>query len=195
MAPMESGPSGHGGQHGCSSQNRPCTSHNSQRPQQQQQHSTAQPIADTLSGWLDRHQGCESLTSTMATRPTAAAVTVPGRENNDPGGEHAIRAGKLVFLKDQLAGALFLADTGAWVSLIPGPPSSGRQALTAANGATIATGEERNLQLLFLNSSSCSHRFNFDFLQGSVDGPILGIDFLHHFGLFVDPFGGLCPLW
>ena len=136
MAPMESGPSGDGGQHGSSGQNRPCTSHNSQRPQQQQQHSTAQPIADTRSGWLDRHRGCESLTSTMATRPTAAAVTVPGRENNDPGGERAIRAGKLVFLKDQLAVALFLADTGAGVSLIPGPPSSGGQALTAANSAT-----------------------------------------------------------
>ena len=92
-----------------------------------------------------------------------------------------------MFLKDQLAGALFLADTGAGVSLIPGPPSSGGQALTAANSAAITTGAERNLQLSFLDSNSHSHWFNFDFIQGSVDGPILGIDFLHHFGLIVDP--------
>ena len=80
-----------------------------------------------------------------------------------------------------------MADTGAAVSLIPGPPSSEGQALTAANSAAIATGAEQNLQLSFLDSNSHSHWFNFDFIQGSVDGPILGIDFLHHFGLIVDP--------
>ena len=42
-------------------------------------------------------------------------------------GVHALCPGKLVFLKDQLSGALFLADTGATVSIIPGPTSSGGQ--------------------------------------------------------------------
>ena len=102
------------------------------------------------------------------------------------GGVHTVRPGKLVFLKDQLSGALLLADTSAAVSLIPGPPSSGGQALTAANGAASTTGAERNLQLSFLDSNSHLHRFNFD-IQGCVDGPILGIDFLRNFGLIVDP--------
>ena len=104
-----------------------------------------------------------------------------------PGGVHAVRPGKLVFLKDQLSGALFLADTGATVSIIPGPTSSGGQALTAANGGTIATGAERTLQLVFSDSTSRSHRFSFDFIQGQVDGPILGIDFMRQFKMTVDP--------
>ena len=49
-----------------------------------------------------------------------------------PGGVHAVRPGKLVFLKDQPSGALFLADTGATVSIIPGPTSSSGQALQTA---------------------------------------------------------------
>ena len=38
---------------------------------------------------------------------------------NCPGAPHAIRPGKLVFLKDRLSGALFLADTGATGALRP----------------------------------------------------------------------------
>ena len=104
-----------------------------------------------------------------------------------PGGVHVVRPGKLVFLKDQSSGALFLADTSATVSIISGPTSSGGQALTAANGGTIATGAEQTLQLVFNDSKSRSHSFNFDFIQGQVDGPILGIDFMHRFKMTVDP--------
>ena len=104
-----------------------------------------------------------------------------------PGGVRAVRPGKLVFLKDQSSGALFLADTGATVSIIPGPTSSGGQVLTAANGGTIATGAERTLQLVFNDSKSHPHSFNFDFIQGQVDGPILGIDFMRRFKMTVDP--------
>ena len=64
-----------------------------------------------------------------------------------PGGVHTVCLGKLVFLKDQQSGALFLADTGPTVSIIPGPTSSGGQALTTANSSIIATGAERTLQL------------------------------------------------
>ena len=73
------------------------------------------------------------------------------------------------------------------MSIIPGPTSSGGQALTAANGGTIATGAERTLQLVFNDSKSSSHSFNFDFIQGQVDGPILGIDFMRKFKMTVDP--------
>ena len=104
-----------------------------------------------------------------------------------PGCVHAVRPGKLVFLKDQSSGALFLANTGATVSINPGPTSSGGQALTVANGGTIATGAERTLQLVFNDSKSRSHSFNFDFIQGQVDGPILGIDFMRRFKMTVDP--------
>ena len=73
------------------------------------------------------------------------------------------------------------------MSIIPGPTSSGGQALTAANGGTIATGAERTLQLVFNDSKSCPHSFNFDFIQGQVDSPILGIDFMRRFKMTVDP--------
>ena len=72
---------------------------------------------------------------------------------------------------------LFIYYLFITVSIIPGPTSSGGQALTAANGGTIATDVERTLQLVFGDSTSLSHRFSFDFIQGQVDGPILGIDF------------------
>ena len=73
------------------------------------------------------------------------------------------------------------------MSIIPGPTSSGGQALTAANGGTIATGAERTLQLVFRDSNSHSYSFDFDFIQGQVDGPILGIDFMRQFKMSVDP--------
>ena len=73
------------------------------------------------------------------------------------------------------------------MSIIPGPTSSGGQALTVANGGTIATGAERTLQLVFRDSNSHSYSFDFDFIQGQVDGPILGIDFIRQFKMSVDP--------
>ena len=60
---------------------------------------------------------------------------------------NAVRLGHLVFLKDHSTGALFLADTGASVSLVPGPSSPQGCLLTAANGAAITTGPERALTL------------------------------------------------
>ena len=41
------------------------------------------PPLTPCSGWLDRRRGCASLTSAMATRLTAAAVTVYGRETDN----------------------------------------------------------------------------------------------------------------
>jgi len=80
-----------------------------------------------------------------------------------------------------------LADTGASVSLVPGPASPQGRLLTAANGAAIATGPERSLILRLKDNQSVLHQCKFDFITGDVEGPILGIDFLRKFNLTVDP--------
>ena len=61
------------------------------------------------------------------------------------GGVNAIHPGTLVFLQDHSIGVHFLAESGAAVSMIPGPTSTTSNtsiSLTAANGAAVAFGEE-----------------------------------------------------
>ena len=111
--------------------------HSDQRPQQQF-NSTQPAVTDTRLSWQGRHQACAGRISVTSTRPTAAAATAPGRETSCPRRCTRRPPGKLVFLKDQLSGALFLANTGATVSIIPGPTSSGGQALTSAKRQTAA---------------------------------------------------------
>ena len=93
----------------------------------------------------------------------------------------------LVFLKDHSIGALFLADPGASVSLVPGTSSPQGRLLTAANGATITTGPERSLTIHLQDSQLAIHQCNFTFITADMEGPILGIVFLRKFHMTVDP--------
>ena len=97
--------------------------------------------------------------------------------------------GLLVFLQDHTTGVRFLADSGAAVSMIPGPTSTNSNtsiSLTAANGAAIAFGEEMQLTIRFKDDRGSLHQFPFSFLQGDVDSPILGSDFLWRYCLSVN---------
>lgn len=81
-------------------------------------------------------------------------------------------------------------DTGATVSLLPGPStpsSSASLSLSSANGGHIATGAEQKIVLKLNGSDQLVHHFQWTFLHGAVDGPILGNDFIKHYQLLVDP--------
>jgi transposase InsO family protein len=73
--------------------------------------------------------------------------------------------------------------------MLPGPTffSASAPPLKTANGGQIKTGAERRISLSFVDSTSSSHSFSWDFLFGSVDNPILGNDFLKANHLVVDP--------
>ena len=98
----------------------------------------------------------------------------------------SIRPGPLVFLQDHSTGVRFLADSGAAVSMIPGPTSNTSISLTAANGVAITFGKEMQLTLRFKDDKGSLHQFPFSFLQGDVAGPILGSNFLRRYRLSVD---------
>ena len=104
------------------------------------------------------------------------------------GGACAIRPGNLIFIKDQASGASFLVDTGASVSLIPGPasPSSTAPPLSTADGSPLATGKERRTCLVLRNETGIDISFPWNFPEGEVAGPILGNDFLRAHGFCVD---------
>ena len=96
------------------------------------------------------------------------------------GGVNTIRPGNLIFIKDQASDIGFLVDTGASVSLLPGPvdPSPDAPSLAAANGTCIAMVCVQQRHLLFSNSAAAHHSFCWDFLVDDVSSPILGNDFL-----------------
>jgi hypothetical protein len=77
-----------------------------------------------------------------------------------------------------------LVDTGAAYSIFP-CSSSGKQSglrLTGADGLRIPCWGERRLSLIFHG-----RRFEWLFLLAKVQFPIIGVDFLRHFKLLVDP--------
>jgi hypothetical protein len=107
-----------------------------------------------------------------------------------PGRRHqlaALRAGgKLLFLRDLLTGQDFLVDTGASHSVLPyssADPQRG-PALVSVDGSPIATWGYSERQVNF-----AGQLFNFSFVRAQVAQPIIGMDFLAHFKLLVDPFG------
>ena len=104
------------------------------------------------------------------------------------GGVNAVCPGELLFVTDNNTGVKFLVDSGATVSMLPGPSSTSSSAppLKTASGSRIATGAERHLNLSFRTSTSSSVVFPWDFLFGHVDGPILGNDFLKANNFCVD---------
>ena len=109
-------------------------------------------------------------------RQSVTATTVTGRPPS-----------RLLFVYDKSSGLRFLVDTGAQVSVIP-PGSVKRDlqptsyTLQAANGTAIKTFGQRLLTL----DLGLRRNFSWIFVIAQVNHPILGIDFLSHFGLSVD---------
>ena len=95
-------------------------------------------------------------------------------------------AGRLFYVTDTVTGARFLIDTGAAISVIP-PSRTERKnlssfALRAANGTPIRTFGQRSLTLRI----GLRRIFPWIFVIADVSQPIIGADFLRHFGLLVD---------
>ena len=94
---------------------------------------------------------------------------------------------RLLHITDRNSGLTYLVDTGAAVSVIP-PSREDRRfptdhlSLRAANGTPIPTFGTRSLTL----NLGLRRTFRWIFVIADVSKPILGADFLHHFGLMVD---------
>ncbi len=95
--------------------------------------------------------------------------------------------GRLFHIHDYTCNMRFLVDTGAEVSVIP--PSrtdqcngQGNLCLRAVNGSAITTFGVRSLTLIL----GLRRTFRWVFIIADVKQPILGADFLSHFGLLVD---------
>jgi hypothetical protein len=106
----------------------------------------------------------------------------------------------LLFLKDEIWKDSFLVDTGATLSIVPhnSNESPSIPILNGANGKPIPTWGLISKVLQFQGYS-----FKHSFLQATVAGPILGIDFLKQFNvtvatgsnkiLFATTHGATCP--
>jgi Reverse transcriptase (RNA-dependent DNA polymerase) len=90
----------------------------------------------------------------------------------------------LIYVDDELSGKSFMVDTGATCSVMPysssSPPSGPH--LTGADGHVIPTWGVKKLVLQFNQ-----RRFEFSFILAAVNKYIIGVDFLAHFKLLVDP--------
>ncbi len=87
-------------------------------------------------------------------------------------------------MTDQVSGRRFLVDTDAAFSIFPHRSSAvpNGPLLSGPAGRNIPCWGERRLDL-----SLSGHSFQWTFLLAAVRFLILGIDFLRHFGLLVDP--------
>ena len=108
---------------------------------------------------------------------TLAATSVPGPP---------VRS-RLFFVTDAHTNTQFLVDTGSEVSAIPPPPADRRRpvddlTLTAVNETPIQTYGKRSLTL----NLGLRRSMPWIFIVADVQKPILGADFLRHFGLLVD---------
>ena len=94
---------------------------------------------------------------------------------------------RLFYITHRLTNTRYLVDTGAKVSVIPAScserchPQDGL-ALRAANDSTIATFGTRSITL----DLGLSWIFTWIFIIAAVKRPILGADFLKHYGLAMD---------
>jgi hypothetical protein len=92
----------------------------------------------------------------------------------------------LVHVVHQLTGRRFLVDTGAAFSIFPHQSSASPSGpLLSPSGRNVLCRSERQLDLSF---NDCCFRWTF--LLAAIQFPILGIDFLQHFWLLVDPAAG-----
>lgn len=94
---------------------------------------------------------------------------------------------RLFFVTDSNSGKQFLVDTGAEVSVLPfnkqGPPLPPSSIyLEAANHSRVKTYGTRSVNL----NLGLHRKFQWKFIVADVKFPILGTDFLRHYGLLVD---------
>ena len=90
----------------------------------------------------------------------------------------------LIFLPDSLSKKVFLADSGASLSIVP-YQSQARPfgpTLRSASGASISAWGYKTLQVKFGQT-----RFTHRFLLADVANPILGMDFFTKFNLLISP--------
>jgi len=97
---------------------------------------------------------------------------------------NAVAPGRLVHIVDETSQRRFLVDTGAAYSIFPysSPGKQSGPCLTGADGLHIPCWGERRLTLSFHG-----RLFVWPFLLAKVQFPIIGVDFLRHFKLLVDP--------
>jgi predicted aspartyl protease len=89
-----------------------------------------------------------------------------------------------VHIVDEISGKRFLVDTGASFCILPHhsqSPTSGPR-LFGPSGQLIPCWGEQLLHVRFQGRD-----FSWPFLLAAVEFPILGVDFLKHHGLLVDP--------
>ena len=96
-------------------------------------------------------------------------------------------ASRLFFVSDAHTKTHFLVDTGSEVSVIPPTPTDRRRSpdprtLTAVNNTSIRTYGQRSLTL----NLGLRRSLPWIFIVADVQKPILGADFLRHYGLMVD---------
>jgi hypothetical protein len=103
-----------------------------------------------------------------------------------PGATNTAAPGRLFFITDQLSEKKLLVDTGLAYSIFPHKSNSAPfgPRLRAANGQKIRCWGSRRRALRIAGKL-----YQWEFLQAAVSFPILGIDFLKHFGLLVDVVG------
>jgi hypothetical protein len=94
------------------------------------------------------------------------------------------RPGTLVHILDKNTGRRFLVDTGASFSIFPhrSPSRPSGPCLTGPGGQAIPCWGSQPMDLLFHG-----RRFCWTLLLADVQFPIIGVDFLRHFHLMVDP--------
>ena len=97
------------------------------------------------------------------------------------------RRGRTFYVRDHTTGIHFLVDTGAEVSVIPVKLVREKRTpttiqLQAVNHSPIPTFGEKSLTL----NLGFRRTFQWIFVVAKLPTPILGADFLHHFGLLVD---------
>jgi predicted aspartyl protease len=90
---------------------------------------------------------------------------------------------KLCFIRDEKSGQDFLVDTGA-ISLLP------FQSTAAATGPQLQAVNKQAIKTWnFVNTAVKFNgwEYTFAFLRADVPFPIVGLDFLHYFGMQVNP--------
>ncbi|BHF57102.1 hypothetical protein SprV_0100004300 [Sparganum proliferum] len=91
-----------------------------------------------------------------------------------------------LFLWDRIAGANFLVDSGAEVSVVPPTPAERKNrrsfCLTAANNSSIPTFGQRSITL----DLGLRRIFRWVFISADFSVALIGADFLAHFNLLVD---------
>jgi len=114
-------------------------------------------------------------------------VKLPGRSLAATSVAGPLPKGRLFYVHDTSTSLRFLVDTGAQVSIVPLSHAErsarpGELRLQAINGSDIPTFGMRSLTL----DLGLRRTFRWVFIIADVPQPVLGADFLYHFGLLVD---------